>query len=74
MAVKEIIVKKYVVRLSDDERQQLGTLRLSLAFCGKRNSPPLETQVPAIHSDFGRRRSEKEQERHDDNDCQNTIN
>jgi hypothetical protein len=26
MAVKEIIVKKYVVRLSDDERQQLGTL------------------------------------------------
>ena len=26
MAVKEIIVKKYVVRLSDDERQQLATL------------------------------------------------
>ncbi len=26
MAAKEIIVKKYVVRLSDDERQQLATL------------------------------------------------
>jgi hypothetical protein len=25
MATKEIIVKKYVVRLSDDERQQLAT-------------------------------------------------
>jgi hypothetical protein len=26
MAAKEIIVKKYVVRLSDDDREQLATL------------------------------------------------
>ena len=26
MAAKEIIVKKYVVRLSEDEREQLATL------------------------------------------------